>query len=77
MAGPILAAIIGEHKALSRYCVGCSASPRAPVVVYYARRINPLTQRRHFKNAHYTAVVQQKGAWWIGWVKEIPVLPEY
>ncbi len=23
-------------------------------------------------NAHYTAVVQQDGEWWIGWVKEIP-----
>ena len=23
-------------------------------------------------NAHYTAIVQQDGEWWIGWVKEIP-----
>lgn len=23
-------------------------------------------------NAQYTAVVQQDGEWWIGWVKEIP-----
>jgi predicted RNase H-like HicB family nuclease len=23
-------------------------------------------------NAPYTAVVQQDGEWWIGWVKEIP-----
>ena len=23
-------------------------------------------------NAHYTAIVQQEGEWWIGWVKEIP-----
>lgn len=23
-------------------------------------------------NAHYSAVVQQDGEWWIGWVKEIP-----
>jgi predicted RNase H-like HicB family nuclease len=23
-------------------------------------------------NAHFTAVVQQDGEWWIGWVKEIP-----
>jgi predicted RNase H-like HicB family nuclease len=23
-------------------------------------------------NANYTAVVQQEGEWWIGWVKEIP-----
>jgi predicted RNase H-like HicB family nuclease len=23
-------------------------------------------------NAYYTAVVQQDGEWWIGWVKEIP-----
>jgi predicted RNase H-like HicB family nuclease len=23
-------------------------------------------------SAHYTAVVQQDGEWWIGWVKEIP-----
>jgi predicted RNase H-like HicB family nuclease len=23
-------------------------------------------------NANYTAVVQQRGPWWIGWVEEIP-----
>ena len=23
-------------------------------------------------NASYTAIVQRDGAWWIGWVKEIP-----
>ena len=23
-------------------------------------------------NANYTAVVQQDGEWWIGWVEEIP-----
>lgn len=22
--------------------------------------------------AHYTAVVQQHGEWWIGWVEEVP-----
>jgi predicted RNase H-like HicB family nuclease len=23
-------------------------------------------------SAHYTAVIQQDGKWWIGWVEEIP-----
>jgi len=22
--------------------------------------------------AHYTAVIQQHGEWWIGWVEEVP-----
>lgn len=23
-------------------------------------------------NAHYTAVIQRDGEWWIGWVEEVP-----
>lgn len=26
------------------------------------------------KRANYTAVVQQHGEWWIGWVEEVPAI---
>jgi predicted RNase H-like HicB family nuclease len=49
-----------------------SAYQRVPVMVYYPRRVNPSTQRGYLMKASYTAVVQQDGEWWIGWVEEIP-----
>ena len=36
------------------------------------RKPHDRSSRRPRRAANYTAVVQQDGEWWIGWVEEIP-----
>ena len=41
------------------------------VVSYLCGKI-ALGQRRIAVEANYTAVIQQHGEWWIGWIEEVP-----
>jgi predicted RNase H-like HicB family nuclease len=41
-------------------------------VIHLPEQVEPSTARRHAMGANYTAVVQQDGERWIGWVEEIP-----
>jgi predicted RNase H-like HicB family nuclease len=57
--------MLGAHKSMER-----DARKLAPLIVSFGSQQNQ-EETEHMANT-YTAVTKQDGAWWIGWIEEVP-----